>query len=153
MQKRQQTISKPWSTLAARAPISSVKCIGLPCTTLKWNDQISNILENVSSKPTHFSISIWAQTRRVVLPYIRHIGMCRQPKPKGVVFTPFWSENGFYALPIFVWNRVWFWRELREWMNVFIVSIPNVKKREICDMESTNFFCCCSNLSNHVILA
>ena len=63
VQKRQQTISKPWSTLAARAPISSVKCIGLPCTTLKWNDQISNILENVSSKPTHFSISIWAQTR------------------------------------------------------------------------------------------
>ena len=25
----------------------------------------------------------------------------------------------------FVWNRVWFLRELRECMNVFIVSIPN----------------------------
>ena len=25
----------------------------------------------------------------------------------------------------FVWNRVWFLRELRECMNVFIISIPN----------------------------
>ena len=30
-----------------------------------------------------------------------------------------------FTLPILVWNRVWFLRELRECMNVFIVSIPN----------------------------
>ena len=29
-----------------------------------------------------------------------------------------------YALPILVCNRFWFSRELRECMNVFIVSIP-----------------------------
>ena len=29
------------------------------------------------------------------------------------------------VLPILIWNRVWFSRELRECMNVFIVSIPN----------------------------
>ena len=27
-----------------------------------------------------------------VLPNIRYIGMCR---PKGIVFEPFWSENGY----------------------------------------------------------
>ena len=32
--------------------------------------------------------------------------------PKGLgIFGPFWSEN---TLPILVWNRVWFLRELRE---------------------------------------
>ena len=30
-----------------------------------------------------------------------------------------------YTLSILVWNRVWFSREQRECMNVFIVSIPN----------------------------
>ena len=29
------------------------------------------------------------------------------------------------VLPILIWNRDWFSRELRECMNVFIVSIPN----------------------------
>ena len=33
-----------------------------------------------------------------------------------------------YTLPILVWNRVWVPRELRECMNVFIVSIPNEKE-------------------------
>ena len=28
-----------------------------------------------------------------MLPYIRYIGMCR---PKGMVFEPFWSENGYF---------------------------------------------------------
>ena len=39
------------------------------------------------------------------------------------VFAPFWSENGYRLCPG-VWNRVWFSKELRERMNVFIVSIP-----------------------------
>ena len=41
--------------------------------------------------------------------------------PKGMVYGPFWwSEN---TLPILVWNRVWFSRNLRErtCTNVFIV--------------------------------
>ena len=33
--------------------------------------------------------------------------------------------KGVNTLPILVWNRVWFSRELRECMKVFIVSIPN----------------------------
>ena len=51
--------------------------------------------------------------------------------PWGRVFAPFWSENRYTAgipsippLPILLWNQVWFLRELRECMNVFIVSIP-----------------------------
>ena len=33
--------------------------------------------------------------------------------------------TGQYTLPILVWNRVWFSRELRKRINMFIVSIPN----------------------------
>ena len=35
-----------------------------------------------------------------------------------------------YILPILVWNWVWFSRELRECMNIFVVSIPNEWERE-----------------------
>ena len=57
---------------------------------------------------------------REKLLYIGHIGICR---PKGYGF---WPENGgVYILPILVWNRVWFSRELRERVNLVIVSIPN----------------------------
>ena len=35
-----------------------------------------------------------------------------------------------YTLPVLAWNRVWFSRELRECMNVFIVSIPNGWERK-----------------------
>ena len=45
--------------------------------------------------------------------------------PHGVGFLRrFGLKKGIPALPILVWNRVWFLRELRECMNVFIVSIP-----------------------------
>ena len=37
-----------------------------------------------------------------------------------MVLGPFWFENG-YRLPIFVWNRVGFSRDLWELVNVFIV--------------------------------
>ena len=56
--------------------------------------------------------------------YVSHIGICH---PKGKGFALLWSENGYRQL-IFMWNRVWFSRELRECTNVFfkfIVSIPN----------------------------
>ena len=59
-----------------------------------------------------------------VLPYILaiyiYISVCARPgvcaAPKGSGFGPFWSE-----MPILVWNRVWFSRELRECMNEDIV--------------------------------
>ena len=56
-----------------------------------------------------------------------------------------------YTFPILVWNRVWFLRELRECMNVFIVSILNEKERKR-NMRIRNgfeeFFSLRSNLSN-----
>ena len=58
-----------------------------------------------------------------VLPYLSHIGMC---PPSSRVFAPFFGlkfKKQVYTLAILVWNRVWFSRELRECMNVFIVSI------------------------------
>ena len=66
-----------------------------------------------------------------VLPYISHIGMCR---PIG------W---GFCA--ILVWIRVWFSRELRACMNVFIVSIPNEWERKRNIRIRNGFFCLYSN--------
>ena len=46
-------------------------------------------------------------------------------------------------MPILVWNRVWFTKELRLCINVFVVSIPNVykflsqnkKERVTCELE------------------
>ena len=35
-----------------------------------------------------------------------------------------------YSLPILVWNRTWFSRELRECVKVFVVSIPNGQERK-----------------------
>ena len=49
--------------------------------------------------------------------YISHICMAA---PSGRVFTPFWCENVNTLC-----SRVEFSRELRECMNIFIVSIPN----------------------------
>ena len=46
--------------------------------------------------------------------------LCRCGLKKGILYT----------LPILVWNRVRFSRELRDCMNVFILSIPNVVKRK-----------------------
>ena len=43
-----------------------------------------------------------------------------------------------------VWNRVWFSRELRERMNIFIVSDLNMKIRNAFE----EFFCLGSNLRN-----
>ena len=59
------------------------------------------------------------------LPYISFWGMCR---PIDNIWSGFcavlvWKQ--VYNLPILVWNRVWFLRELRDCMNVFIVSILN----------------------------
>ena len=53
--------------------------------------------------------------------YISYIDMCAL---SGRVFAPFWSENG-YTPAHFGLESGWFFRELRECMNVLIVSIPN----------------------------
>ena len=47
------------------------------------------------------------------------------PPPKGCGFWAFLVWKRRYTLPIFVWNRVLFSRELRECMNVVFFSIPN----------------------------
>ena len=56
-----------------------------------------------------------------VLPYWSYIVMCC---PTGFL-RHFAVWKRVYTLPILLWNRVWFSRELRDCMNVFIVSIPN----------------------------
>ena len=54
-----------------------------------------------------------------VLRYISHIGICRPTN--SMVFAPFWSENfAHFGLELGMVSR-----ELRECMEVFIVSIPN----------------------------
>ena len=57
-----------------------------------------------------------------VFPYIGYIGMCR---PHRIGFLHRFDLKRTYTWPILVWNWVWFLRELRECINVFIVSIPN----------------------------
>ena len=57
----------------------------------------------------------------LLLPYISHKGMCSQPY-RVLYFAPFRSKNG-WGLPLLARNRVQFSRELRECMNVFVISI------------------------------
>ena len=57
-----------------------------------------------------------------VLPYISFIGSAA---PSGRVFAPFWSENGYTLCPFRSGIAYGQLRELRECMNVFIVSISN----------------------------
>ena len=57
-------------------------------------------------------------------------GVCAASK--GMVFAPFWFENGYQLLPNLVWIRLWFSKELREYMNVCNVTsvrrfIPSCK--------------------------
>ena len=56
-----------------------------------------------------------------ILP-ISYIGMCR---PIEYGFCAVLVRKRVFTLPILVWGRVWFSRELRQIINVFIVSIPN----------------------------
>ena len=61
------------------------------------------------------------------LPCISYRGMCR-PKRYGLRDFLVWKR--VYTLPILVWNRVWFSRELRECINVFMVSIRHELKNK-----------------------
>ena len=98
-------------------------------------------------------ISILALNHRTsggggVLPYINHIGMCR---PKGWGFCTILVWKRVYTLSILVWNLVWFSRELRECLNLFIVYRKKDKYANSKWMLR-NSFCCCSNLSNNGII-
>ena len=60
-------------------------------------------------------------------------------------------------MPILVLNRVWFLRELGEFMDVFVVLIPKEKARKsnmrIRIKEFKKSFCWRSNLSNNDIIS
>ena len=68
--------------------------------------------------------------------------------PKGGGFCAILVWKRVYTLPILVWNLVWFSRELRECMNIFIVYRKKDKYANSKWMLR-NSFCCCSNLSNN----
>ena len=64
-----------------------------------------------------------------VLPYISHLGMCPLPPPpppkKGMVFAPFWSENGNTFCPF--WSGIGYglrgnYGSIRTY---FVISVPN----------------------------
>ena len=62
------------------------------------------------------------------LPYISYIGMCR---PIASGFGAVLVLKRVYTLPILVWNRVWFSRELQDRMNVFFCFNSKwVRKKE-----------------------
>ena len=87
-----------------------------------------------------------------VLPYISHVGMCC---PKGYGFWVFLVRKRVKALSILAWNQVWFSRELRKHVNIFILSILNEEERTR-NMRIQNafeeMFCLWSNLSNEDII-
>ena len=66
----------------------------------------------------------------------------------------FWSQNGM-DFADFAY-RVWFSRELWKCMNVFIISVPNERKKEKYANSKwilTNLFCCSSNLSKDYFIS
>ena len=74
--------------------------------------------------------------------------MCR---PKGWGFCTILVWKRVYTLSILVWNLVWFSKELRECLNLFIVYRKKDKYANSKWMLR-NSFCCCSNLSNNGII-
>ena len=55
------------------------------------------------------------------------------------------ARKGVYTLPILVWNRLWFSRELRGvWTHLSFQFQMSKKEREICEfkMDLNNFFVC-----------
>ena len=61
---------------------------------------------------------------------------CMYVPPQRVMFLRRFGLKTGIDFPYFGLEGFWFLRELRECINVFIVSIPNEKKeREICEFE------------------
>ena len=73
-----------------------------------------------------------------------HTEVCAAPSDR--VFAPVWSENGYTLYPFGLESRVWFSSELREYVNVFIVSIPNEleRKRNMRIRIDVNYFFVCA---------
>ena len=61
-------------------------------------------------------------------------------RPKGYGFWGFLVWKRVYTMFILFWSRSWFSRELRERMNVVILSIPNEKERNTSNMRIRNAF-------------
>ena len=74
----------------------------------------------------------WPGRGRGVLPY-SHIGMCRLI---GYDFGAVLVWKRVYTLPILVWNRVWFSRELRSvWTYLSFQFQMSKKERKICEFK------------------
>ena len=116
----------------------------------KWSLQVWNIFVQANSGLIYFPCKIYGPNRKCVRSSVSSIcirsvvnlgqGFRLQFGPGGTplyklfryvppqrrrVFAPFWSENGYSFCPCWSGYRVWFSRDLRECINVFIVSIPN----------------------------
>ena len=75
---------------------------------------------------------LWAREGAGVLPY-SHIGMCRLI---GYGFGAVLVWKRVYTLPILVWNRVWFSRNLRSvWTYLSLQFLMSKKERKICEFK------------------
>ena len=82
-----------------------------------WIQESMTVLDNFIHGATPGS-------RGELLPYISYM-LYRYMLPPRVGFLRRFGLKTGMRFAILVWNRFWFSRELRECMNVFIVSIPN----------------------------
>ena len=73
------------------------------------------------TNPINVKAPAVGQSRRYFLAFFR------RAKTRTLGGVGGWGGGGspLSTLAVLVWNRVWFSKELRERMNVFIVSIPN----------------------------
>ena len=99
-----------------------------------------------------------------LLPYRSLLGMYR---PKGYSFADILNTamlivlvlrrfglERVQSLPILAWNRVWFSREVREFINVWSFQFQQMKleRKWICN-GFKRYFCCRSNRSNDDIIS
>ena len=106
----------------------------------------------------HFHVAIFFLYGEINVKRKFHV--IRYVPPQGYGFWAFLVWRRLYTLPIVVWNRVLFSRELRECMNVVFVSIPNEEgNRNTPGALNTRirnafeeFFCSRSNLGNDVLV-
>ena len=88
-----------------------------------------------------------------VLPYISHLGVCPPPF-KGMVFAPFWSENGYTFCPF--WSGIGY--GLRGnygsvWTYLLFQIQMNTGKERLMYVDFKKSFIFCSNLSNDDIIS
>ena len=76
--------------------------------------------------------------------------------PKGRVFSPFWSENGYFLCSFWSGIRYCFQKNywtLRSYLLFYFQMSTKAKKYANSKRISRNRFCCCSNLSNVDIIS